>query len=815
MIPLYWFKEKYLIGYVDYFPYVNYKQTFFDFLYLWINQNSLGQPNPVINGMPFFLIGYLFSNLGLSSIFIEKFILISSIIASGISVYFLLLILGFKRPGRLVGSVFYIINPYAVHFFWSIQSGKFYVIYGFAPLIFLLFLKMINEKNKDYFKVIVLLNVIAIFTLNTLNIVNVLLFYMLLFLFYIILCFLKLNNFRFNTKRILLFYTVSILLNFFWLMPLLMSLTEVYFNNTFLLNKLSTLDLALPFKNSSYEVLNLLRFYFNEFTFSTPIWYPDLKYYQSNIIVLLSFIFPVFLIMPLLFKNKINKNNFILSFYLITLAITFIVSGYYNPAMKWIFENLIINSSFLTRIFANLTTKFLIFLPLFISPIIAIATDLIIESISKPKIKLFGVILLLILFGIISKPYFTGEYILNDEKWVSYYIKIPTNYNTEILNTNELTDFKILPLPLPYTSYIAFDWGKHNYISQPDNYLFSYPIIQSASRNNLLFNIWQNLDNISSLNPNSISLLQFFSIKYIVLHYDTWWDFLPYQYPVRPNTKLALQNIESLLPAANYSLISENSNFKIFESDKSMLLPHIYVPDVIYSMNDYNFTQILSYVNSEDNRRAKAFYIKIIDQNPGLNISAFTSKSSNSHPVIEFKKINPTKYRVIVHNATDEFPLVLSESFHSGWKVYILDKKIPSVSYWNRNKTLHKYEEDNSNLSHLINQGMISFSGDGFISENIKGTVQNNNLPTGNIFETWSIDYNDSIHFLINGYANGWIISPPKNKGGSYNNDFEIVIEYLPQKLFYLGVLISGITFFLCVGYIIYRSGKYLEYEKN
>lgn len=52
----------------------------------------------------------------------------------------------------------------------------------------------------------------------------------------------------------------------------------------------------------------------------------------------------------------------------------------------------------------------------------------------------------------------------------------------------------------------------------------------------------------------------------------------------------------------------------------------------------------------------------------------------------------------------------------------------------------------------------------------------------------------DDLHFTANGYANAWYI----NKTGIYT----ITIEFWPQKLFYIGFVISITTFILCLSYI-------------
>jgi hypothetical protein len=48
-------------------------------------------------------------------------------------------------------------------------------------------------------------------------------------------------------------------------------------------------------------------------------------------------------------------------------------------------------------------------------------------------------------------------------------------------------------------------------------------------------------------------------------------------------------------------------------------------------------------------------------------------------------------------------------------------------------------------------------------------------------------------HLLVNGYANAWWIERV--------GDYEISIEFWPQKLVIIGATISGTTFALCGGY--------------
>ena len=108
-----------------------------------------------------------------------------------------------------------------------------------------------------------------------------------------------------------------------------------------------------------------------------------------------------------------------------------------------------------------------------------------------------------------------------------------------------------------------------------------------------------------------------------------------------------------------------------------------------------------------------------------------------------------------------------------------------------------------------------------------------NNPSDNNIWETWlagktggresrssflalnsnAVQISDGNHLMANGYANSWIIDPEKicaenpifctkNPDGTY--DMELVVEFWPQRFFYVGLAILGITLLACLGYLGY-----------
>jgi len=105
-------------------------------------------------------------------------------------------------------------------------------------------------------------------------------------------------------------------------------------------------------------------------------------------------------------------------------------------------------------------------------------------------------------------------------------------------------------------------------------------------------------------------------------------------------------NYISNIKIDNYKLENHISNkyFEIKKISDQYFLPHFYVPIKIISVNDK--TSFLDALY--DNELRKLIYMP--KQNNGKNISYIENnlkKNSNSH--MEFKKVSPVKYRILLY----------------------------------------------------------------------------------------------------------------------------------------------------------------------
>jgi hypothetical protein len=145
---------------------------------------------------------------------------------------------------------------------------------------------------------------------------------------------------------------------------------------------------------------------------------------------------------------------------------------------------------------------------------------------------------------------------------------------------------------------------------------------------------------------------------------------------------------------------------------------------------------------------------------------------------VDFEIVNPTKKLVRVTGATTPFYLAMSESYHDKWRLELDNKKVhgPLGSWW-------------------------PFTKPDAVA--------------------------DERHFKLNSFLNGWYVDPAelcsevtggksqvagctRNPDGSY--DMQLVIEFSPQRWFYLGLIISGTTLLGCLGYLVFA---FIQNRKN
>jgi hypothetical protein len=159
--------------------------------------------------------------------------------------------------------------------------------------------------------------------------------------------------------------------------------------------------------------------------------------------------------------------------------------------------------------------------------------------------------------------------------------------------------------------------------------------------------------------------------------------------------------------------------------------------------------------------------------------------SENSN--IQFHRINPTKHKITIKNIKDKTEVRFNQSFNKLWNLYS--------------------SQDQKECDQLQSYNINSF-------KTTECTFDRKFFEGEELSYLWKQPLFEDSHKLVYDYANQWTIDPEyikanfdksmykENPDGSI--DVELTLYFKPQSYFYLGIIISGTTLILCLGYLGY-----------
>lgn len=828
-------------------PWVSLYSRFF----IWKDFALLGHSDAIdfVNIIHYLPIALL-NDVGLSIATIQSLFFIFLFFTASYSFYLLLYeILGdfkYKRMVAIIAANFYIFNPYVFAIKLLGYNMTLY-IYSFVPLILFLFYKYLKTENYLKNKFIYLIGLCFLLSAPANTQPAYISWIILVLALYVI--FFSIFK-KFNKTILLKSFLVGllfVLINLFWIIPSVGS--GMFANSLSEVKNINNIDEITG--NSAQSLNEVFRFLgmsgFNSSWRGVP-YFPYHQIYYSSVFIIIGFILLFIALLSCLFKER-NRNEeefwkrYFISIFLISI---FFIGGIVIlfPEIKlWLF-----NKFAILLMYRKPYEKLGFFMIFSFSGLLAFSLKNIISWVESQffkykykKIIIFGfLIFVLLLVNIYSFPFWTKQVFNSNNqkecivKNLNYY---PDYYYElgEYLKNNKIIG-KIVGLPVnnsPISSGVeAYTWGYigmdpiYSFIS--DSYVLFNP--QVPFFNEFYAGIDSNKMNPVNYKDNLVKVDNLFNVKGNILRNNICWQLYN-----SPNPELDKKYLEN-----NFNKILSFGELDLFKVGRDNFSP---------------IFKVFSKINTKLETQAQA-------------------------PVIEFKKINPTKYRVVVHRATGNFPLIFSESFHEGWRVY--NTQVQSSKSKVQNLSGYKILDGNSDdqvnreeLADYINNGLVSDLGDGkekeikhekwengrekldyiekynidFISKNFQGTIQNDNLSEGRFWETWFptkdgsrlprfarndsvIQLSDTNHLTVNGYANSWIIETDKicgrsfdvaqddkfcvkNSDGTY--DFELVVEFWPQRLFYIGLFISGTTLLSCLIYLgwVWRRDRKVNSKYN
>lgn len=251
--------------------------------------------------------------------------------------------------------------------------------------------------------------------------------------------------------------------------------------------------------------------------------------------------------------------------------------------------------------------------------------------------------------------------------------------------------------------------------------------------------------------------------------------------------------------SVNASSVGFNISFD--DEAKTNITEKVLVTSGEWSSNEFKFTPpdgastgrltVYSFPKNErDNIITQYDDLKLVEL-PNLGNTYYVVSESEVETAepesVEFEIINPTKKLVTASGVTKPFYLTMSESYHDKWQLQLDNREVRGLfDSWVPFVSPDKVADDQHfKYMTFLNGWYVDPREFCFEQDKNDGEivirVQNDDDPVS------EGDLRDGCTL---------------NEDGSYNID--MVIEFFPQRWFYLGLLISGTTFMGMIGYLVY-----------
>lgn len=801
----------------------------------------------VLKGNPYYL-NCFFSGLLLSGSFIFTYLSIKEIINSEINK---------KREFcAIVGGLFFIFSPLVTDG-WQKALYSFNQVFVY-PLIFYLLIKFIKTERKVFILISLLVSFIfsVNFSLQTFPWFFSFFFFAFVFLFAYSSAVKKLVLFK---KELFIFISLFLAVQSFQLIPQIANVlspsnpsNKAIFSKELAVNRGLEYFLSVqPYAKLTYPLLNQVQ---NDLPKAIGTFDYGLKYRQFYYI----YIFIVLVGMVLIQKNGSQARKKIASvLLLIFLILAFLMSANVTHFLADFYKALFSIPGF--SMFRSFYSKFGMSFAFFYAVLVSYSLAFLFDNLKHKLFQILLVIYLLIIIIFNGWPLLSGM-IVNSILWQSENVKLPTQMSKDYLSFLDTVkqrklDGRYLTLPLTNEEYqivqgenggayfgpsiISILGGKNDFVGYGSFNVFSKEIVNALSQKD-----------INLLNK----YFAFLNIRYVVHNSD---DYVYVNFPSYPyatsfkDTFPTNYSMQEFINSLGYQEINK-VKFMTTYINNDTYLPHFYIPSSVYK-SGWPIEILTKIYSQPDFQIRSAVFFDYQNIGKMENIFPATENNNpfsklqilpeNNLSVLEYKKINPVRYKVIIHGAKGKIPLVYLDIFDANWRVYLVKNEKINLPIENLLKNvndmkypLSKYNyQDQASLDEVkeyISKGWVSDLGGSsknnnqisFISKNFNGTIQNDNLPSGLLLDTLLKkkkykQLSETNHLQVNGYANSWLIDTEeickdlnlciKNNNGSF--DFEIVLEFWQQRLFYYGLAVTFLGLFVCLIYVFFSNKKVIK----
>ncbi len=813
--------------------------NYINFFYIWQDKINLGNYSSNQSLIALFTIIWKF--FGLFSFIAQPsliYVMFCGYFLAGLFFYYVIRSL-FPIENQFVyvpPVLLYILNMYRVA---SGNSDENILLFISLPLYFLFYYKLLNEKRWCYVFLIVILSILTS-TLGK-NIAFVLLIYLLMLIYFIF--FLMVGGYRKQLDKIiqmnLVLGVLLFLSSLFWLLPLYIPYTVNYA----MAGNGKTLWSAVG-SGSFFDHFRFMGFW----AFKDVSYFPYSPVYYQPLLIFTTYSVSIFSMFYLLFIKK--KNSVRLKLFIATLTIIsyFLVAG--SKGIFGFFYQYLYEHISLFKIFREPYSKFT---PLFIFAVSFGLLFSIYYSFHFLKNKFLQLSFIIFLSAMIifnAWPIFVYTYEKKPSRprTVNTVVQIPKYWQelNQYLNRLKLNQWIFVFQNNGYGTNSIWEYGL-NVVGNAAEFLTNSSIKTIVNVTLKPKEVQSVFDNIFKKNyeiSNLKAYLGLLNSRYILQENDTDWRYSGFVLPPSQSNQIIkskgfikvaefgqftpeyLQKIPNLDPDPKtrnelYTELTNQPGLILYQMEDKYFVPLFYTPKKIF-INSKEIKNLDAIVSQSDYLIPSAIFLT--SQNPSLSKSSTTSFTER--PVIEFKRINPTKYRLVIHQARKTFPLIFSTNFSPQWKIFLIKSNKDTVKQSNLiNLDNYKIFQGNEN-DQASREEVKKFTDNNwlskidvnpkFISKNYHNTIENHNLSNGKFYETWLMKPSDNkTQLMANGFANAWIINPAdfcsqsncqKNPDGSY--DFQIIIEFSLQKYLWLCFVIT--LFILIISFIFITISRRL-----
>jgi hypothetical protein len=306
--------------------------------------------------------------------------------------------------------------------------------------------------------------------------------------------------------------------------------------------------------------------------------------------------------------------------------------------------------------------------------------------------------------------------------------------------------------------------------------------------------------------PTSTTII---SLPYAVVNSTNWVNYPKWHYVGNDVTRFLWNKNQIIANTYDHPVLENKFSFRDFNEletgtkEELLFLIQKFSGEYVIFHKDItaDWLEKSQYIKGKIEELEKSGDLSKLEDNEYFNLYKLADK--NLYPVIyadnsnvKFHRINPTKYKISIQNIKSDTYIRFNQSFNKLWNLYS--------------------SQDQKECDQLKNYNINSF-------KTTECKFDRKFFEGEELSYLWKQPVFEDSHQLVYDYANQWTIDPEyikanfdksyykENPDGSI--DIELTLYFKPQSYFYLGIIISGTTLILCLGYLGYafyrkRGGK-------